>query len=253
MPPSFFLMAHSLAPYSTGTANCGTSLLSMTLTRSVKADRKRDPASAEPWATNERRWPRRRPSGPPEAPAWKDKIPFQTSSSSELTAGTTDPSGGSGRLRFSGSEGCFSFKALSVSPSWGAKPSAEASSLTAPLTSPSANLSATLLLRVSSPPRTPYLILRVTCTTGRSVFSKNWATCCLTSVGRETCLPPPDSPGHLKPQWLKDKTLPQAISLPLSKASLIRCCSASATGITAPFRIWFKTFKLWWHLPTYPT
>ena len=107
----FFLMAHSLAPYSTGTANCGTWPLSMTLTRSVKADRKRDPASAEPWATNERSWPGRRPSGPPEAPAWKDKIPFRTSSS-EATAGTTGPSVGSGRLRFSVAEGCFSFKAL---------------------------------------------------------------------------------------------------------------------------------------------
>ena len=167
--------AFKLAPYSTGTANCGTSPLSMMLTRSVKADRRRDPASAEPWATNERRWPGLKPSGPPEAPAWKDKIPFRTSSS-EATAGTTDPSGGSGRLRFSGAEECFSFEALRVSPSWGAKPSAEASSLTAPLTSPSANFAATLLLRVSSPPRTPYLVLGVTCTTGRSVFSKNSLT-----------------------------------------------------------------------------
>ena len=106
MPPSFFLMAHSLAPYSNGTTNCETSPLSMTLTRSVKADRRRDPASSEPWATNERRWPGRRPSGPSEAPAWKDKIPFQTSSS-EATAGTTDPSGGSGRLRFSSSKVFF--------------------------------------------------------------------------------------------------------------------------------------------------
>ena len=122
-------MAHSLAPYSIGTANCGTSPLSMTLTRSVKADRRRDPASAEPWATSERRWPGQSPSGPLEAPAWKDKIPFRTSSS-KATAGTTDPSGGSGRLKFSGAEGCFSFKALSVSLSWGAKPSAKASSVT---------------------------------------------------------------------------------------------------------------------------
>ena len=138
------------------TANCGTSPLSMTFTRSVKADRRRDPASAEPWATKERRCPGRRPSGPPEAPARKDKIAFLTSSS-VATAGTTDPSGGSGRPKFSGAEGCFSFKALRVSPSCGAKPSADASSLTAPLTSPSANLAATLLFRVSSPPRTRQL------------------------------------------------------------------------------------------------
>ena len=91
LPPPFFLRPHSLALYSIGTANCGTSPLSMTLTRSVKADRRHDPASAEPWATNERRWPGWRPSGPPEASAWKDKIPFRTSSSK-------NPSGGSGRL-----------------------------------------------------------------------------------------------------------------------------------------------------------
>ena len=130
-------MAHTFALHSTGSANCGTLPLSMTLIRSVKADRRRDPASTELWAINERRWSGWRPSGPPEAPARKDKIPFRTSSS-EATAGTTDPSAGSGRLRFSGAEGCFSFKALSVPPSGGAKPSAEASSLTAPLTSPSA-------------------------------------------------------------------------------------------------------------------
>ena len=35
----------------------------------------------------------------------------------EATARTTDPSGGSGSLRFFGAEGCFSFKALRVSPS----------------------------------------------------------------------------------------------------------------------------------------
>ena len=110
------------------TANCGTLPLSMTFTRSVKADRRHDPASAEPLATNERRWPGQRPSGPPEAPARKDMIAFLTSSP-VVTAGTTDPSGGSGRLRFSGAEGCFSFKALRVSPSCVAKPSADASSL----------------------------------------------------------------------------------------------------------------------------
>ena len=105
-----------------------------------------------------------------------------------------------GKAKVKGAEGCFSFKALRVSPSWGAKPSAEASYLTAPLTSPSVNFAATLLFWISSPPRTPYLDLEVTCTTGRSVFSINWATCCLTNVERETCLPPPDSPGHLKRQ-----------------------------------------------------
>ena len=183
-----------------GTANCGTSPLSMTFTKSVKADRRRDPASAEPWATNKRRWPGRRPSGPPEATARKDKIAFLTSSS-VATAGTTDPSGGSGRLRFSGAEGCFSFKALRVSPSRSAKkPSSDASYLTAPLTSPLANLAATLLFRVSSPPRTPSPLLVVTCTAGRSVPSINRATCCLTNVESETCLTPPDSPGHPKPQ-----------------------------------------------------
>ena len=141
-----------------GTANCGTLPFSMTFTRSVKADRRRDPVSAEPWATNEWRWPGRRPSGPPEAPARKDKIAFPTYSS-VATAGTTDPSGESGSPRFFGAEGCFSFKALRVSPSCGAKPYADASSLTAPLTSPSANLAATLLFRVSSPPRTPFPLL----------------------------------------------------------------------------------------------
>ena len=171
----------------------------MTFTRSVKVDRRRDSASAEPWATNDRRWPGRRPSGPPEAPARKDMIAFLTSSS-VATAGTTDPSGGSGRLRFSGAEGCFSFKALRVSLSCGAKPTANASSLTATLTSPSANLAATLLFRVSSPPRTPSLILVVTFTAGRSVPSINRVTCCLTSVESETCLTPLDSPGHPKPQ-----------------------------------------------------
>ena len=130
-----------------GTANCGITPLSMTFTRLVKADRRRDPASAEPCFTNERIWPGRRPSGPPEAPARKDKIAFLIPSS-VATAGTTDPSGGLGRLRFSGAEGCFSFNALRVSPSCGAKPSANASSLTDPLTSPSANLAATLLFRV---------------------------------------------------------------------------------------------------------
>ena len=44
MQPSLFQMAHSLAPYSIGTANSGTSPISMTLNRSVKADRRRDPA-----------------------------------------------------------------------------------------------------------------------------------------------------------------------------------------------------------------
>ena len=121
-------------------------------------------------------------SFPPEAPAWKDKIPFRTSSS-EATAGTTDPSGGPGKLRFSGAEGCFSFKGLSLSPSWDAKPSAEASSLTAPLTSPSTNLAATLLLRVSSPSRAPYLGFGVACTSGRFVLSISWAACCLTPTG----------------------------------------------------------------------
>ena len=172
-----------------GTANYGTSPLSMTFTRSIKADRRRDPASAEPWATYERRWPGRRPSGPPEAPARKDMIAFLRSSS-VATAGKTDPSGGSGRLRFSGAEGCLSFKALRVSPSCGAKPSANASSLTVPLTSPSANLTATLLLRVSSPPRPPSPLLVVTWTAGRSVSSINRETCCLTSIERETCLTP---------------------------------------------------------------
>ena len=90
----------------------------MTFTRSVKVDRRRDPASAEPWATNDRRWPGRKPSGQPEAPVRKDMIAFLTSSS-VATAGTTDPSGGSGRLRFSGAEGCFSFKApKSISILW---------------------------------------------------------------------------------------------------------------------------------------
>ena len=201
------------------TANCVTSPLSMTFTRSFKADRRRDPASAEPWATNERRWPGQRPSGLPEAPARKDMIAFLTSSS-VATAGTTDPSDGSGRLRFSGAEMCFSYKALRVSPSCGAKPSADASSLTAPLTSPSANLAATLLIRVSSPPQTPSPLLIVTCTAERSVPSINRATCCLTSIERETCLTPQDSPGHPKPQYLKDKSLPQASSLPLSRAPL---------------------------------
>ena len=92
--------------------NCGTSPLSMTFTRPVKGDRRRDLASAEQWAIDERRWLRQRPSGQPEAPARKDTIPFRTYSS-VATAETTVPSGGSGRLRFSGAEGCFSFKALS--------------------------------------------------------------------------------------------------------------------------------------------
>ena len=33
----------------------------------------------------------------------------------------------------------------------------------------------------------------------------------------------------------------------------MRRCSASASGITAPFGIRFKTLKLWWHLTIYPT
>ena len=61
----------------------------MTFTSSVETDRRRDPASADPWATNERRWPGRRPSGAPEAPARKDMIAFLTSSS-VATAGTTE-------------------------------------------------------------------------------------------------------------------------------------------------------------------
>ena len=182
-----------------GTANCGTSPLSMTFTRSVKVNRRRDPASAEPWATNERRWPGRRPSAPPEAPARK-RHDFLSNIFLRGNAGTTNPSGGSGRLRFSGAEGGFSFKALRVSASCGAKPSADASSLTAPLTSPSANSAATLLFRVLSPPQTPSLLLVVTLTAGRSVPSINRETCCLTSVESKTCLTPPDSPGHPKPQ-----------------------------------------------------
>ena len=43
------------------------------------------------------------------------KFPFKTSS--VAIAGTTDPSGGPGRLRYSGAEGGFSLKALSVSQS----------------------------------------------------------------------------------------------------------------------------------------
>ena len=81
-----------MAQQQMGTANCGTSHLSMALTMSVKADRRRDPAFTEPWATNERRWPERRPSGPPEAPTWKNTIPFRASSSM-ATTGTTNPSG----------------------------------------------------------------------------------------------------------------------------------------------------------------
>ena len=77
LPPPFFLMAHSLALHSIGTANCGTSPLSMTLTRSVKANRRHDPASAEPWATNERRWPGWRPSGPPELQHEKTRFLFE--------------------------------------------------------------------------------------------------------------------------------------------------------------------------------
>ena len=120
-----------------GTENCGTSPLSMTFTRSVKVDIRRYPASAEPWATNERKRPGRRPSGLPEAPGRKDMTVFLTSSS-VTTAGTTDPSGGSGRVRISGTKGCFSFKACCRnSPFCGAEPSAYASSLTALLTSPS--------------------------------------------------------------------------------------------------------------------
>ena len=165
-----------------GTANCGTSPLSMTFTRSVKADRRRDPVSAEPWATNERRWPGRRPSGPPEAPARKYKIAFLTSSS-VATARTTDPSGGSGRLRFSGAEGCFSFKAQ--------LPHSHHPRQIWPL----------LFSSESHPlhgPRPPLLV--VTCTAGRSVPSINRTTCCLTSVESETCLTPPDSLGYPKPQ-----------------------------------------------------
>ena len=69
MPSSFFLMPHFLAPKRMGAANCGTSYFIMTLTRSIDADRWRDPVSAESWATSEQRWPGQRPSGPREAQA----------------------------------------------------------------------------------------------------------------------------------------------------------------------------------------
>ena len=139
-------MAHSLAPYSIGTAKYGTSPLSMTLTRSVKAEKS---AILLRWtmvhqwkkvARAETIWPTRSSS-----------MKRQDSFSNMLFRGDCRnyrPISWFGRLRFSGAEGCFSSKALSVSLSWGAKPSAEASSLTVPLTSPSANLDATLPLRV---------------------------------------------------------------------------------------------------------
>ena len=84
-----------------------------------------------------------------------------------------DSSGGLGQ-RFFGP-----FKALSLSPSWGAKPSVDACSLTVPLTSPLANFTATLLLRVLFPPPTLDLILGVAYTAGRSVLSINRETWCL--------------------------------------------------------------------------
>ena len=185
-PPSSFLRAHSLAPYSTGTANWGTSPLSMTLTRSVKADG--NARSYFRWTMGHQRtkvaraeviWPTRSSSM---------KIPFRTSSS-EATAGTTDPSGGLGRLRFSGAEGCFSFKTLRVSPSWGAKPSAEASSLTAP-SHRHRQIWPLLFSWRLHPPMDPIPRSRVTCTTGRSVFSKIWETRCLTRVERERLVSP---------------------------------------------------------------
>ena len=179
MPPSFFLMAHSFAPESTGTSNCGTSPLSMTFTRSVKVDRRRDPASAEPWATNDR-----------------------SSSTKRHDCLSNIFLRGNCRnyrpIRWVGK--AKGRRVLFVSLSCGAKPYADASSLTAPLASPSANLAATLLFRVSSPPRTPSLLLVVTFTAGRSVPSINRATCCLTSVESEICLTPPYSPGYPKPQ-----------------------------------------------------
>ena len=166
------------------TANCGTSPLSMTLTKSFKADGRRDTASGE------RRWPGRRPSGPPNPLAWNYMIPLRTSSS-EATAGTTDPSGGSEGKGFLGAEGCFYFKALSVSPSWGAKPSAHSNFLNC-LTQITlskfgrySSLQSFIPLMDSIPPSHVDLI--------------NRATCCLTSVETETCLSPPDSPGHPKP------------------------------------------------------
>ena len=79
--------------------NCGTVSLSITVTRSVNEDRRSDLISAKQWATRERKWPGRLPSGPPEAPAWKDNISLQTSPP-VVTARNTDPSGGLGRLSF---------------------------------------------------------------------------------------------------------------------------------------------------------
>ena len=150
---------------------------------------------------------RAEPSGPTEAPSRKkhDSLSniFLRGNCRNYSLSLKD-SGRSLRLRFPAAEGCFSFKALRVSPSCAAKPAADASSLTAPLTSPSANLAATLLFGVSSHPRTPSPLLVVTCTAGRSVPSINRATCCLTSVESETSLTLQDSPGHPKPQYLKD-------------------------------------------------
>ena len=146
----------------------------MKFARSINADRMVDPASAEPWATRERRWP-----------SWKDKISFRIFSS-VATAGTTGPSGGLERPILSKAEGCFSFKTLSVSPSLGTKHSAGASSLTAPLTPPSTNFASTLLFWVSSHPRTTYLAHTSPREVGAVVLSINRATCCLTSVESKT-------------------------------------------------------------------